>query len=59
MNLAKASELLKTDNKDPGEVEISDFIVAERIGYEAIDRILKERELLNDPGWGHLPSETS
>ena len=58
MNLPKASELLKIDNDDPGEIAIEDFIEAEKLGYEAIDLILKQREWMKNPAWGHLPSET-
>lgn len=58
MNLPKAIELgedIERSGEYEGDPDDSDAL---KLLCEAGLRILKERERMNDPAWGHLPGET-
>ncbi len=59
MKLEEAIERLEIAKEGFPVSDAENYSKALELGLEALKRILREREIEKDPGWGHLPGETN
>ena len=58
MKIQEAIEILETEAHLAERQSETGIFDAVKLGIEALKRILRERDIENDPGWGHLSGET-